>query len=135
MNDKTTIHPHPRNTNAVVALARKKSQETARKVTQAIQQLVKTKAVINFNTVSVAAGVSKSYLYKTSAIRDRIQSLRAQQHTVKSPHSLHRDMSDASKDATIEMLREKNRRLQNDNEQLRRHVRQLLGQQYDKIGQ
>lgn len=113
----------------------KKSQETARKVAQAIQQLVKTKAVINFNTVSIAAGVSKSYLYKTSAIRDRIQSLRAQQRTVKSPHSLHRDMSDASKDATIEMLREKNRRLQNDNEQLRRHVRQLLGQQYDKIGQ
>jgi len=104
------------------------------KVNQAIEALVKSKAVINFHTVSAASGVSKSYLYKTSAIRDRIQALRGQQQAVRSPTSLHREMSDASKDATIEMLREKIRRLQSENDQLKRHVRRLLGQQYDTLG-
>lgn len=135
MNEKSGSNVHKRNTDAVVALARKKSQDAAKKVDDAIRELIKTKSVINFNTVSVTSGVSKSYLYNTPSIRDRIQSLRAQQRTVNSPKTLHRAMSSASKDATIEMLREKNRRLQDENEQLRRQVSQLLGQQYDKIGQ
>ncbi|PSR24319.1 MAG: transposase [Sulfobacillus thermosulfidooxidans] len=135
MNETSRSHQHHRNTDAVVALARRKSEATAKKVDEAIRELIKSQTVINFNTVAVTAGVSKSYLYKTPSVRDRIQTLRGQQHAVNSPQSLHREMSDASKDATIEMLREKNRRLHNENEQLRRQVRQLLGQQYDQIGQ
>lgn len=135
MNGKSGSNQHRRNTDAVVAFARRKSEDAAKKVDIAIRELIKSKSVINFNTVSVASGVSKSYLYNTPSIRDRIHSLRIQQHAVSSPKSLHREMSDASKDATIEMLRGKNRRLQNENDQLRRQVSQLLGQQYDKIGQ
>ncbi|MGR5970910.1 DUF6262 family protein [Bacillus paranthracis] len=54
---------HKRSTNAIVALAKKKREETLQKVEKAIRQLIKENRCINFNSVSDFAGVSKSYLY------------------------------------------------------------------------
>lgn len=44
--------------------AKKKSEEIAQKVEQAIKQLIKKNERINFNTVFIESGVFKSYLYK-----------------------------------------------------------------------
>lgn len=121
---------HKRNTEAVVALAHKKSEETLKKVDQSIKELIKNKELINFNTVANSAGVSKSFLYNNKLIRKKIESLRSQQQQVKSPKSVIRNMSDKSKDATIEMLRERIKKLETKNKSLKEENKRLLGEKY-----
>ncbi|MGB3310359.1 MAG: DUF6262 family protein [Nodosilinea sp.] len=99
--------------------AQKKRQETFERVEKGIQQLVKEKRVINFNTVAEASGVSKAWLYKESDIRDRIEQLRAQSSGSKKPPVKQR-ASDASKDALLKTMRERIKRLEAENKDLRR---------------
>ena len=124
---------HKRNTEAVIALARKKSEQTLDKVNQTIKTLIKNKEVINFNTVAISSGVSKSYLYNNIELRTRIDALRRQQQQVKSPKAIKYKMSDPNKDATIEMLREKNKKLESENKKLKEEIRHLLGKKYDDL--
>nr|WP_269800738.1 DUF6262 family protein [Bacillus cereus] len=54
---------------------------------------------INFNTVSIESGVSKSYLYNHPEFHERIEMLRKQ--SGKSPKAIKRQMSDESNAAKI----------------------------------
>ncbi|WP_240627296.1 DUF6262 family protein [Thermoflavimicrobium daqui] len=84
---------HKRSTGAIVALAKKKREETAQQVEQAIKQLIKKNERINFNSVSCEAEVSKSYLYSHPEFRERIETLRKQQQQqVKSPKAVKRQL-------------------------------------------
>ncbi len=124
---------HKRNTEAIIALAQKKSEQTLTKVDNAIKTLIKNKKVINFNTVAISSGVSKSYLYNNVELRTRIDSLRRQQQQVRSPKSIKYKMSDPNKDATIEMLRAKNKKLESENKKLKEEISHLLGKKYDEL--
>lgn len=116
------------------ALAKKKSEETIRKVDHAIQQLIKENERINFNSISCAAGVSKSYLYNHSDLRERIETLRKQQKVVQqSPRKVKRRMSDESKDAMITLLRERIRELEVENKHLKADNMRLQGKLYEQI--
>lgn len=124
---------HKRNTLAVVALARQKKEETVKKVEQAIKQLIKQNRRINFNTVATTAGVSKSYLYNHSDFRERIEALRKQQIQLKSPKSVKRNMNDESKDALMEVLRERIKELDSENKRLKEENKRLQGKLYEQI--
>lgn len=124
---------HKRSTDAIVALAKKKREETIQKVEQAIKQLIKKQERINFNTVSIESGVSKSYLYNHLGFRERIEQLRKQQQQVQSPKSVKRQMSDESKDAMIELLRERIRELESNNKRLKEENMRLQGKLYEQI--
>lgn len=124
---------HKRNTEAVVALAHKKSEETLKKVDQAIRLLIKNKERINFNTVATTAQVSKSFLYNNKQVRERIEFLRNQQEQVKSPKAIKRNMSNESKDATIEILRERIKKLEAENKRLKEDNKRLLGIKYSEL--
>ncbi len=50
-----------RNTDGLKAFAQKKKEYTLQKVNEAIQRLIKDKAKINFNSVSMESGVTKSF--------------------------------------------------------------------------
>ena len=52
-----------RNTQAIVRLAAEKSNLARRRVIEAINELQRESAAINFNTVCAAARVSKTFLY------------------------------------------------------------------------
>jgi exonuclease VII small subunit len=122
---------HKRSTDAIVALAKKKSEKTVQQVEQAIKQLIKKNERINFNTVAVESGVSKSYLYNHPDFRRRIESLRKQWQ--QSPGTVKRQMSDESKDAMIQLLRERIKELEGENKRLKGENKRLYGKIYEKV--
>ena len=67
-----------RNTQAIVRLAAEKSNQARRRVIEAINELQRENAAINFNTICVAARVSKTFIYdpKHSDLAEQIRSLR-----------------------------------------------------------
>lgn len=72
-----------------------------RKVNEAIQRLIKANSNINFNSISMESGVSKSYLYNNKEIRNRIETLREQQDGLPSAKHVKQKMTDNSKDVLI----------------------------------
>ncbi|PFW86750.1 transposase [Bacillus toyonensis] len=124
---------HKRSTDAIVALAKKKREETAQKVEQAIRKLIKENRRINFNSVSCFAGVSKSYLYNHAILRERIETLRKQQRQAASTKSVKKQMSDENKDAMIHLLRDRIKELEYENKRLKNENRRLQGKLYEQI--
>ena len=124
---------HIRNTEGLKKYAVKRQLATAKKVDDAIQRLIKTKAKINFNSVAIESGVSKAYLYKNADLRTRIDILRKQQEGLPSPGQIKREMSDKSKDVLIAVIREKIKKLEKENEQLRQEAERLRGRLYEQF--
>jgi len=123
---------HKRNTEAVVAHAKRKKEETAEKVEQAIKQLIKQNKRINFNTVAVAAGVSKSYLYNHPDLRKRIETLRQQQEVVPQK-AIKQNMSDENKDSLIQVFRDRIRELEKENKLLKDEIKRINGKLYESF--
>lgn len=122
-----------KNTDGLKLKAQEKSQKTRDKVDEAIKRLIRLKASINFNSVANEAGVSKPFLYQNKDIRERIETLRKQQEGVRSSKTIKRNMNDENKDALIEILRNKIKNLENENEQLKSELKKYKGQIYDQI--
>lgn len=123
---------HKRSTEAIVALAKKKREETVQKVEKAIKQLIKENRRINFNSVSCFARVSKSYLYNHTTLRERIETLRKQQQA-ESPKSVKRQMNDENKDAMIQLLRDRIKELEYENRRLKDENKRIHGKMYEQI--
>lgn len=83
--------------------------------------------------MSTESGVSKSYLYNHPEFRERIELLRKQQQPVKSPKSIKRQMSDESKDAMIELLRERIKEIESINKRLKEENMRLQGKLYEAL--
>jgi uncharacterized small protein (DUF1192 family) len=116
-----------RNIDGIRQSAQKKSQEAFEKVEKGIQQLVKDKQTINFNTVARAAGVSKAWLYKQREVKSRIEHLRDQcAQKGKIPKTV--SASDKSKDSMLEKLKGRIKDLEADNRDLRRQNEVAYGQ-------
>lgn len=124
---------HVRNTEGLKSFAQQRQIETAKKVDDAILRLIKLKAKINFNSVSAESGVSKAYLYKNADLRTRIDILRKQQEGLPSPGQVKREMSDKSKDVLIAAIREKIKKMEKENEQLRQEAERLRGRLYEQF--
>lgn len=116
-----------RNTEGIRKSAQKKSQEAFEKVEKGIQQLIKDKQTINFNTVARASGVSKAWLYKQDEVKSRIEHLRNQcAQKGKTPKAV--AASDKSKDSMIEKLRGRIKVLEAEIRDLRRQNEVAYGQ-------
>jgi hypothetical protein len=116
-----------RNTQAIVALAGEKSRLARRRVIEAINEMQREGAAINFNAICLAARVSKTFLYdpKHSDLAQQIRSLRQlnPQSGPSRPNTSRK--SDSAKDAQIarfkegiRALEEQVRALQQENELL-----------------
>jgi predicted Zn-dependent protease len=123
---------HERNTDGLIENAHRKSQNTARKVDEAIQRLIKNKEKINFNSVSTESGVSKAYLYTHPEIRERIETLRKQQEGLPSPKQVKREMTDASKDVVIAAKNKRIKELEEENKKLKDELMHLRGKIYEQ---
>lgn len=106
---------------------------TMSKVDEAIQRLVRAKQGINFNSVASEAGVAKATLYNNVKLRERIETLR--QHQLKSPsvRQVKYEMSENNKDAIIEALKRKVKRLEHENKDLRDQLKVVYAEVYKKI--
>lgn len=121
------------NTKGIEEHAKRKSQEARKSVDEAIKKLIKNKEKINFNTVAEQAGVTKPFLYGDEQIRSRIETLREQQKGVKSAKSVKRNMTDASKDGMIEILKNRIKELESQNKRLEEENKKYRGEIYDQI--
>lgn len=79
------------------------------------------------------AGLSKATLYNNQELRHRIESLRLQQISTPSEKQMKRNMDDNNKDALIESLKRKVKKLENENKELREQVKFAYAEVYKKI--
>lgn len=122
-----------RNIDGLKAHAQQKALDTARRAEAAIAHLLKEPCPINFKTVAEAAGISTAWLYGNEALKQRIMHLRGQQTPavrVKIPPR--EQASSASKDAMIVALRQRVKKLEEENRDLRRQVEVANGLLYQQ---
>ncbi|EOH82898.1 DUF6262 family protein [Enterococcus malodoratus] len=105
---------------------------TAKKVDHAINALIAQQKKINFNSVAKEAGVAKATLYSNNAYRSRIETLRITSDNQKRFSGKSLDNSSNSKDALIESLKRKNKKLEIENGRLRNDLKVAYGQIYQR---
>src|SRR5487761_1782162 len=112
-----------RDTRGLRAHAQEKAVETARRAEEAIARLLKEQRPVNFKTVAETAGISTAWLYGNAAIKQRIILLRVQRVPavqVKIPQR--EQASTASKDAMMAALRQRIKKLEEENRVLKQQV-------------
>lgn len=123
-----------RNTTGIRAAAHRRKEQALQSVDMAITRLVRTNALINFNTVAKEAGVAKQYLYGNAQIRARIEALRDQQraHVVRERLTQPTSKTDASKDLLLLAKERRIKALEDDVRRLKRDLQVALGQLYER---
>lgn len=101
------------------AIHKSRKASTHQKVNVAIQRLVLANEDINFNSVASEAGVAKATLYNNQELRGRIEKLRQQQAQASTPKQIKREINDSNKDAIIESLKRRIKKLEDENKQLK----------------
>lgn len=122
-----------RNIDGLRAHAQEKARETARRAEAAIAHLLKEQRPVNFKTVAQTAGISTAWLYGNEALKQRIMHLRGQHIPavqVKIPPR--EQASSASKDAMITALRQRIKRLEEENRMLKQQVEVANGLLYQQ---
>jgi chromosome segregation ATPase len=118
-----------RKIEALQEAAAQKAKNSAERVDKAIEKMIKQAQIISFKSVAQAANVSTAYLYKQENLRSRIEILRNQQK--QQPKLKQVSLaSDNSKNVIISTLREENKRLRNEIDELRRINESLTGKLY-----
>ncbi|MGK7951639.1 MAG: DUF6262 family protein [Xenococcaceae cyanobacterium] len=119
------------NPELLVKAAAAKKKDAAERLEKAIQQVLDSGETITFKAIAETAGLSVSYLYKYPEIKNRIAELRNQQKAAiggivnKTPKF--QPATDKSKAVIISKLRQENRRLRNENEDLKKHIEVAQG--------
>ena len=120
-----------RNTDGLRAHAQQKAGETVRRAEAAIVHLLKEQRPINFKAVAETAGISTAWLYGNAALKQRIMHLRAQQTPAVQVKIPPREQAfSASKDAMIAALRQRVKKLEEENRDLKRQVEVANGLLY-----
>ncbi|MDM5152639.1 DUF6262 family protein [Bacillus sp. DX1.1] len=115
------------------AIHANRKANTYQKVDKAIKRLIKANEKINFNSVSSEANVSKATLYNNKDFRSRIETLREQQSQVPTPKQVKREMNESNKDALLASLKRKNKKLEEENKQLREQLKVAYADVYKKL--
>ncbi|PEB38384.1 transposase [Bacillus pseudomycoides] len=98
-----------------------------------MQRLVRANETINFNSVASEAGVAKATLYNNRELRGRIETLRQQQAQAPIPKQIKREINDSNKDAILESLKRRIKKLEDENKQLREQLKVAYADVYKKI--
>ena len=122
-----------RKIEALQEAAVKKAKSSAERVDKALERMILQNQIISFKSVAIAANVSTAYLYKQKDLRNRIETLRDQQK--QKPKLKHvPPASDNSKNVIISNLREENKRLRAEIDELRKINEALTGKLYKLQG-
>lgn len=120
----------PDNTAAIIAAAQRRRELTRAKAIRALRELDHAGTPVTFEAVARAAGVSRSWLYGQPDLRAEIQHLRETTRRASAPPvPVRQRASDASLLARLQTSLEKNRKLAEENQRLRRQLAQALGDQ------
>ena len=110
-------------------LAAEKSNQARRRVIEAINELQRERAAINFNTICAAARVSKTFLYdpKHADLAQQIRSLRQVTPQSTATKSTRENKSDSAKDAQFARFKERVRMLEERVQSLKEENELLYG--------
>jgi hypothetical protein len=118
------------NTHHIIAAARQRHELTRAKAIQALRSLDADGSPVTFEAVAQAAGVSRSWLYAQPDLRAEIDRLRAaRRRAPASPVPARQRASDASLLRRLETAQQRIQQLTEENQRLRAHLAQALGQQ------
>lgn len=106
---------------------------TTEKVEQAIKKLMKSNNTINFNSVAIEAGVSKATLYNNKDIREQISTLRSTTPLAYNKKQAKSDLNDNNKDAVIDSLRRRVKKLEEENKELRNNLKVAYSDFYKNV--
>ena len=119
------------NPELLVKAAAAKKKDAAERLEKAIQQVLDSGETITFKAIAETAGLSVSYLYKYPEIKNRIAELRNQQKAaiggIVNKTVKFQPATDKSKAVIISKLRQENRRLRNENKDLKKHIEVAQG--------
>jgi uncharacterized protein (DUF3084 family) len=121
------------NTKGLKKYAQEKTQTTLDKVDKAIRKLSLNDEKINFNSISLESGVSKTFLYKNQEVRARIEDLRQKQVSKEMNKRTKYDKTSKSKDIIIAAKDKKIRELEEENKKLKEQLEILRGKLYEKL--
>lgn len=121
------------NTKGLKKHAEEKSKRTLEKVDKAIRELSLNNQRVNFNSISVESGVSKTYLYKNKEIRTRIEEIRQHQVSQEMNKRAKYDKTNKSKDIIIMAKDKKIRELEEENRKLKQQLETLRGKLYERV--
>jgi uncharacterized protein (UPF0335 family) len=123
---------HKRNTEGLVAAALRRRNSTIKRVEKAIAELLREKKAINFNAVSQAADVGKTWLYKEMNIREKILDYRDKKSEHKREPASRKARTtrttEDSKEGLILLLRERIKQMENENQRLKKQIAALYGE-------
>ena len=112
-------------------LATKKRNITRQKALEAIEYLDKHGKPINFNSVAKISGLSKTTLYNSKELREKIESYRNEATPIAVKTRKKVELSEASSKAIIESLKRKNKALQEENKRLKEQLEVAYKGYYD----
>jgi hypothetical protein len=116
------------NSRHIVAAARNRHEYTRAKAIQALREIDAAGTAVTFDAVARAASVSRSWLYTQPDLRAEIERLRVEQQRASAdPVPARQRASDASLLRRLEAANERNRRLAEENRQLREQLARALG--------
>lgn len=135
MRNETSAQP---NTRGLLAHAQRKARETQLRVHQAIDQLLREQAIVNFNTVAKTAHVTKSYLYAHDDVRERIEALRTQQgqervEQQRADQRLHQARTDKTKEVLLAAKDRRIKTLEEENRKLKEELKVARGKLYERV--
>ena len=120
------------NTIHLTTAAKQRHEYTRAKALAAMHELDRAGAVLTFEAVARHAGVSRSWIYTQTDIKDEIHRLRDQgQHQRSAPIPARHHASDDSLRQRLELANRRNRELADENQRLRRQLAHALGQLRD----
>jgi hypothetical protein len=112
--------------------ARQRHEHTRAKAIAAMHELDQSGAVLTFESVARHAGVSRSWIYTQTDIKDEIRRLRDQgRRQTSTPVPSRQRASDDSLRQRLEIANRRNRELDDENKKLRRQLAHALGQLRD----
>lgn len=106
--------------------------EAKEKALKAIEQLSAAGQHVNFNSVSKASGVSKSFLYDTAELRKRIEEQRGDEVSSEINRRAKYDKTSRSKDVVIEAKDKRIAKLEEENRKLKAEISILRGLIYEQ---
>ena len=112
----------------IAAAPRNRHEYTRAKAIKALREIDVAGTAVTFDIVARAAGVSRSWLYTQPDLRAEIEHLRTErQRSSDDPVPARQRASDASLIRRLEAANERNRRLTEENRQLREQLAHALG--------
>jgi hypothetical protein len=120
----------PENTAPLIAAAKARHELARSKTVRALRELARAGTPITFPTVAHTAGVSRSWLYTQTDLRDQIQQQR--ENSRRAPHTSIPPTQQATQTTLLHRLEaahQRNRALTEENQRLRRQLEHALGDQ------